>query len=167
MEEVRLDLNKLCMDYEDSMLNAEVRCSHELLLPLKTSWSDNNPERRFWSCPYYGAKKCKSFRWRDGLVDERSKFIISKLVKKMKDMNEELVSKVKKIKEMERMAAYNDSEIIEMMENSTVMEIEEESAFTMKELEEKSALTVKKMKDMEAKPMENSREKEIKEVVCS
>ncbi|MCD9637826.1 hypothetical protein HAX54_021332 [Datura stramonium] len=80
----------------------------------------------------------------------------------MKEMNEELISKVKKIKEMEIMVAYNDSEIIDMMENSTVIEMEEESAFTVKELEEQSAFTVKKMKDMEAEPMENSREKEIK-----
>ncbi|MCD7466046.1 hypothetical protein HAX54_002378 [Datura stramonium] len=80
----------------------------------------------------------------------------------MKEMNEELVSKVKKVKEMERMVAYNDSEIIEMMENSTVMEMEEESTFTVKELEEQSALIVEKMKDMEAESMENSRDKEIK-----
>ncbi|MCD7452927.1 hypothetical protein HAX54_018754 [Datura stramonium] len=136
MEEVRLDLNKFCMDYGESMLNAEVRCSHDLLLPLKTSWCNNNLGRRSWSCLYYDAKKCKFFRWRDGLVDERSKFIISKLVKKMKEMNEELISKVKKIKEMERMVAYNDSEIIEMIENSTMMEMKEKFAFTVKELEE-------------------------------
>ncbi|KAG5617992.1 hypothetical protein H5410_017816 [Solanum commersonii] len=48
------NLNKLCMDESDPMLNAVVRCKHEILLNLQTSWSKLNPGRRFWSCPCYG-----------------------------------------------------------------------------------------------------------------
>ncbi|KAM3308537.1 hypothetical protein P3S67_010281 [Capsicum chacoense] len=132
MEDVKLDLNKICLDKEDRMLNTKMRCNHDLLLHLTTSWSDNNSERRFWSCPYYGSNKCNFFLWSDGVVDERSKFIILKLVKKVKDMNEML--KIMKTKE-ELVGAYSDREI---------MEIEAESAFT--EIEEQCNSFVK-MKD--------------------
>ncbi|PHU25178.1 hypothetical protein BC332_03510 [Capsicum chinense] len=132
MEDVKLNLNRICLDKEDSMLNAEVRCNHGLLLHLKTSWSDNNPGRRFWSCTYYGSNKCNFFLWRDGVIDERSKFIISKLAKKVKDMNEML--KIMKMKE-ELVGAYSDREIMEM---------EVESAFTQIE---KQCRSFVKMKD--------------------
>ncbi|KAG5621690.1 hypothetical protein H5410_006908 [Solanum commersonii] len=72
MEDVKLDLNSICFDKDDPKLTEEVRCFHGLLLTLKTSWSNNNPGRRFWSCPYYGSRKCKYFRWRDDVVNERS-----------------------------------------------------------------------------------------------
>ncbi|KAK4706745.1 hypothetical protein R3W88_033709 [Solanum pinnatisectum] len=119
------------------MLILEVRCSHGLLLPLKISWSDNNPGRRFWSCPYYGARKCNFFRWRDGLIDEKSKLIIPKLVKKIKKMDKQLMSKVKIMKKMKEMAHYNDSEIVEMMKNSIVMDLEGESALSVKKKKDK------------------------------
>ncbi|XP_059292575.1 uncharacterized protein LOC132046045 [Lycium ferocissimum] len=81
-------LNKLCMDEEDAMLNVEVRCKR-ILLKMQTSWSDCNPGRRFWSCPHYGATNCKFFKWRDKQsVDERSKFIIPRLVNKIKELEE-------------------------------------------------------------------------------
>ncbi|KAK6781904.1 hypothetical protein RDI58_019700 [Solanum bulbocastanum] len=137
MEEVKLDLNKTCIDNEDPMLISEVRCGHGLLLPLKTFWSDNNPGRRFWSYPYYGAKKCKFFRWRDGLIDERCKFIIPKLVKKIKEMDEQLVAKVKIMKKMEQMTHCNDSEIVEMMKNSIVMDLEGESTSSVQKKKDK------------------------------
>ncbi|KAG5591319.1 hypothetical protein H5410_041833 [Solanum commersonii] len=47
------NLNKLCMDESDPMLNVVVRCKHGILLNLQTSWSKLNPGRRFWSCPCY------------------------------------------------------------------------------------------------------------------
>ncbi|MCD9558883.1 hypothetical protein HAX54_016565 [Datura stramonium] len=39
------------MDEDDPMLNAGVRCRHDILLQMQTSWSDHNPRRRFWSYP--------------------------------------------------------------------------------------------------------------------
>ncbi|KAF3684103.1 putative disease resistance protein-like [Capsicum annuum] len=129
MEDVKLDLNKICLDNEDSMLNAEVRCNHGLLLHLKTSWSDNNSGRRFRSCSYYGSNKCNFFLWRDGVVDERSKFIIPKLVKKVKDMNEML--KIVKTKE-ELVGDYSDREIMEMEAESAFTQIEEQSSSFVK-----------------------------------
>ncbi|KAM3340390.1 hypothetical protein P3S68_030260 [Capsicum galapagoense] len=129
MEDVKLDLNRICLDKEDPMLNAEVRCNHGLLLYLKTSWYDNNPGRRFWSFPYYGSNKCNFFIWRDGVVDERSKFIIPKLMKKVKDMNEML--KIMKTKE-EVVGAYSDREIMEMEDKSAFTQIEEQCSSFVK-----------------------------------
>ncbi|PHT99380.1 hypothetical protein BC332_31723 [Capsicum chinense] len=123
MEDVKLDLNRICLDKENPMLNAEVRCNHGFLLHLKTSWFDNNLGRRFWSCPYYGSNKCNFFLWRDGVVDERSTFIILKLVKKVKDMNEML--KITKTKE-ELFGTYRDREIMEMEAESAFIQIEEQ-----------------------------------------
>lgn len=82
-------LNKLCMDEGDPMLSAEVRCKHDILLQMQTSWSDRNSERKFWSFSHYEAMNCKFFRWWDKeRVDERSKFIIPKMVNKIKELEE-------------------------------------------------------------------------------
>ncbi|KAH0635832.1 hypothetical protein KY289_035747 [Solanum tuberosum] len=71
------------------MINAEVRCKHGILLQMQTSWSDRNPGRRFWSCPHYEAMNCNFFRWRDKeRVDERSRFILLKLVNRIKELEE-------------------------------------------------------------------------------
>ncbi|KAK4720320.1 hypothetical protein R3W88_018658 [Solanum pinnatisectum] len=85
------NLNKLCMDESDPMLNALVRCKHGILLNLQTSWSKLNPGRRFWSCPCYGSKNCKFFRWRDKeKVDPRSSLILPRLVNKINELEQEL-----------------------------------------------------------------------------
>ncbi|KAF3634486.1 putative disease resistance protein-like [Capsicum annuum] len=129
MEDVKLDLNRICLDKKDPMLNVEVRCNHGLLLHLKTSLSDNNPRRRFWSCPYYGSNKYNFFLWRDGMVDERSKFIIPKLVKKVKDMNE-ILKIIKEKKEL--VGAYIDRKTMEMEDESTFTQIEEQCSSFVK-----------------------------------
>ena len=77
------------MDENDPMINAEVRCKHGILLQMQTSWSDRNPGRRFWSCPHYESTNCKFFRWRDKeRVDERSQFILPRLVNKINELEE-------------------------------------------------------------------------------
>ncbi|XP_027769079.1 uncharacterized protein LOC114075058 [Solanum pennellii] len=79
--------NKLCMDENDSMCNAEMRCKHVILLQMQTFWSDSNPERRFWSCPHYEATNFNFFRWRDKeRVDERSQFILPKLLNRINEL---------------------------------------------------------------------------------
>ena len=86
------DLNKLCMDDNDSMFNGEVRCKHRILLQMPTSWSNRNPERRFWSCPHYEATNCDFFRWRGTeRVDEISRFILPKLVNRINESEKNYV----------------------------------------------------------------------------
>ncbi|PHU22665.1 hypothetical protein BC332_07772 [Capsicum chinense] len=83
----KYELNKLCMDETDPMINVEVRCKYDILLQMQTSWSDRNPGRRFWTCPHYEAMNCNYFRWRDlKRVDERSKFILLRLVNKINEL---------------------------------------------------------------------------------
>ncbi|KAK6780385.1 hypothetical protein RDI58_022569 [Solanum bulbocastanum] len=47
-------------------------------------------------------------------------------------MDKQLMPKVKIMRKMKEMAHCNDSEIIEMMENSIVMDLEGESALSVK-----------------------------------
>ncbi|KAG5605177.1 hypothetical protein H5410_026669 [Solanum commersonii] len=53
-------------------------------------------------------EKCKYFYCRNVVVNERSNFIIPKMVKKMKDMNELLLANVKKMKKKEEIMGNND-----------------------------------------------------------
>ncbi|KAK4708518.1 hypothetical protein R3W88_029443 [Solanum pinnatisectum] len=56
---------------------------------MQTSWLDRNLGRRFWSCPHYEAMNCNFFLWRDKeRVDERSRFILLKLVNMIKELEE-------------------------------------------------------------------------------
>ncbi|KAG5628714.1 hypothetical protein H5410_000431 [Solanum commersonii] len=59
----------------------------------------------------------------DDVVNERSKFVIHKLVKKIKDMNELLVANEKKIKEMEEINSFNDKQIAEMEAQSVFTQL--------------------------------------------
>ncbi|WMV34105.1 hypothetical protein MTR67_027490 [Solanum verrucosum] len=89
------NLNKLCMDESDPMLNVVVRCKHRILLNLQTSWSKLNLKRRFWFCPFYGSKNYKFFRWRDKEeVDPRSSFIFPRLVNKINELEQEFIRQV-------------------------------------------------------------------------
>ncbi|XP_060169965.1 uncharacterized protein LOC132600663 [Lycium barbarum] len=103
--EFKSELNNLCTENDDPKMKRQVRCQHGVLLIMKISWSHNNPRRRFWSCPFYGVKKCKFFEWRDDPIDERSKFVIHKLIKKMEEqaveLKKKMVEEVGLTKEME------------------------------------------------------------------
>jgi len=58
--------------------------------PLVTSWTDENPGRRFHGCGrYFVKRKCNFFRWYDPEVPDRQKKIIRALLRK----NDELKKK--------------------------------------------------------------------------
>ena len=46
-------INQIYNDENDTMLRVKIYCKHGDLLPIHTSWSKDNPGRRFWSCPHY------------------------------------------------------------------------------------------------------------------
>ncbi|KAG5600060.1 hypothetical protein H5410_031430, partial [Solanum commersonii] len=73
-------LNHICNDENDPMLRVKLRCKHGDLLSMQTSWSEHNPARRFWSCPRYHRED----------VDIRSKYVISRLAKRIKELEEAL-----------------------------------------------------------------------------
>ncbi|GER41644.1 GRF zinc finger containing protein [Striga asiatica] len=58
------------------------RCGDKVY--LKTSWTQNNPGRRYWACPKYGQKFgfCGFFIWYDPEICARAKNIIPGLLEK-------------------------------------------------------------------------------------
>ncbi|KAI5347821.1 hypothetical protein L3X38_000708 [Prunus dulcis] len=80
-----------------SMMSANRRC--EVGQPifqcgnqcrLTTSWTNNNPGRRFWGCADYGVRRgCAFFEWYDPQVCERSKIVICGLLKRLRKEEEE------------------------------------------------------------------------------
>ncbi|WMV19982.1 hypothetical protein MTR67_013367 [Solanum verrucosum] len=87
-----INLTNLCME-EDDYTTKKKNCNHGLVVHLKTSWTSNNPERRYWSCPYYGVniifgpRSCHFWCWKDKEnIDPRSKFVIPKLIQKLGEL---------------------------------------------------------------------------------
>ncbi|KAL3623450.1 hypothetical protein CASFOL_032266 [Castilleja foliolosa] len=63
--------------------NAAVRCHCGIQLELVTSWTDDNPGRRFQACPNYKMpSSCGFFRWFDEEMCSRSKEVIPGLLRK-------------------------------------------------------------------------------------
>ncbi|KAL4297468.1 hypothetical protein GQ457_12G008700 [Hibiscus cannabinus] len=61
------------------------RCGKPVM--LKTSWSDENPGRRFFGCNNYGNRLCKScnfFQWYDPPLDHRAKVLLVGLLRKIR-----------------------------------------------------------------------------------
>ena len=57
------------------------RCYCGLSAPFSTSWSDNNPGRRYFGCQYWPDEKeaCGFFEWYDDEVSEWYKEVLNKL----------------------------------------------------------------------------------------
>ncbi|KAL3643633.1 hypothetical protein CASFOL_014448 [Castilleja foliolosa] len=63
--------------------NAPVRCHCGIQLELVTSWTDENPGRRFHACPNYKMPSCCGFfRWFDEEMCSRLKEVIPGLLRK-------------------------------------------------------------------------------------
>ncbi|KAM3357606.1 hypothetical protein P3S68_020537 [Capsicum galapagoense] len=87
----KISLSRLFKQEEDHELD-EVRCKHGHLLSLMTSWTSRNSGIRYWTCPYYrDAKSCDFWLWKDDSIDERSKFVIPKLLEKIGELEERVV----------------------------------------------------------------------------
>ncbi|CAK8576713.1 unnamed protein product [Lathyrus sativus] len=76
------------------------RCWCEFESPLMTSWTYDNPGRRFHGCDNFKVmrkKGCNYFQWVDEDMSSRAKDVIRSL----KDKNEELMNVIKDIKKNE------------------------------------------------------------------
>ncbi|KAF7152399.1 hypothetical protein RHSIM_Rhsim01G0020400 [Rhododendron simsii] len=59
---------------------------------LSTSWTDDNPSRRFFGCRnYYDGKPCNYFRWLDDEICDRGKIVIPQLRNENLKMKEDLL----------------------------------------------------------------------------
>ncbi|KAK6785284.1 hypothetical protein RDI58_018739 [Solanum bulbocastanum] len=78
----RISLTRLCLKEEDHELE-EQQCKHGFVLPLLTSCTPRNIDRRYWGCPYYGnARSCDFLLWKEDYIDPRFKFVIPKLLER-------------------------------------------------------------------------------------
>ncbi|KAM3284727.1 hypothetical protein P3S67_023526 [Capsicum chacoense] len=90
-------LNRICNDDNDPILRVKLQCKHGDLLSMQTSWSEDNPARRFWSCPCYREIMQLRFRWKlrfrwrnPKRTDLRSKIVILRLTKRINELEEAL-----------------------------------------------------------------------------
>ncbi|KAL3629939.1 hypothetical protein CASFOL_026251 [Castilleja foliolosa] len=82
---------------------AGARCHCGIELEVMTSWTDDNPGRRFQGCPNYKKPSCCGFfRWVDEEVCSRSKQIIPGLIRKKNKLELELASEQEKLKCVQR-----------------------------------------------------------------
>ncbi|CAK8577851.1 unnamed protein product [Lathyrus sativus] len=82
------------------------RCWCELESPLMTSWTYDNPGRRFHGCGNFKVMRKKGynyFQWVDEDMSSRAKDVIRSL----KDKNEELMDVIKDIKKNEDLLKMN------------------------------------------------------------
>ncbi|WMV19180.1 hypothetical protein MTR67_012565 [Solanum verrucosum] len=90
-------LNRMCNDENDPMLGVKICRNYGDLLSMQTSWSKDNSGRRFWSYLRYRVYACNLFRWRDREdVDIRSKFVILRLAKRIKKLEIDDESHIKR-----------------------------------------------------------------------
>ncbi|XP_057765916.1 uncharacterized protein LOC130986504 [Salvia miltiorrhiza] len=47
--------------------------------PIRTSWTEDNPGRRFYGCQNWKTKKCRFFKWYDEPMGERAIEVINEL----------------------------------------------------------------------------------------
>ncbi|KAG5610916.1 hypothetical protein H5410_022197 [Solanum commersonii] len=96
-------LNRICNNENDPMLGVKICCKHGDLLSMQTSWSKDNPGRKFWSCPcyhicaflYLSLETSLYFRDRED-VDIQSKFVILRLANRIKELKIDHESHIKR-----------------------------------------------------------------------
>ncbi|KAK8601565.1 hypothetical protein V6N12_051395 [Hibiscus sabdariffa] len=62
-------------------------CRCGLKAKIATSWTDDNPGRRFFGYKYYGREgHCRFFAWYDATLTPRARVVIVGLLRKVKKM---------------------------------------------------------------------------------
>ncbi|KAK6149751.1 hypothetical protein DH2020_017276 [Rehmannia glutinosa] len=69
---------------------------------LRTSWTDDNPGRRFHSCIQYTRGGCSFFDWEDPPMCRRSKAIIPGLLRRINTLKEEVKTLEGEVGELQR-----------------------------------------------------------------
>ncbi|KAL3648770.1 hypothetical protein CASFOL_005173 [Castilleja foliolosa] len=100
--------------------NAVVRCHCGIQLELVTSWTDDNPGRRFQACPNYKMPSCCGFfRWFDEEMCSRSKEVIPGLLRKTNKLELLLAAEQEKNKFVQ-VVLYRQANVLE--KHSAVIE---------------------------------------------
>ncbi|KAL3501623.1 hypothetical protein ACH5RR_036075 [Cinchona calisaya] len=68
------------------MMASQKMCLYRCRANLVTSWKDDNPRRRFLSCPLWqSGRGCGFFEWYDPVMCKRSRVIIPGLLRKLNE----------------------------------------------------------------------------------
>ncbi|KAL5137109.1 hypothetical protein HKD37_10G027527 [Glycine soja] len=99
VSELSVSLRSGAMERSSSSYTSEVRsrvfCLCNIETPLVTSWTKENPGRRFYGCGLYkarninldtGRKGCNFFQWHDPVGNNRQKKIIVGLMKEVDEL---------------------------------------------------------------------------------
>eukprot|EP00256_Glycine_max_P043977 XP_006595306.1 uncharacterized protein LOC102666198 [Glycine max] len=99
------------MERSSSSYTSETRsrmlCLYNVEAPLVTSWTEDNPGRRFYGCGLYkvtGRKGCNYFEWHDPVANIRQKKIMVTLMKKVDELEsreKDLQSRIRDTKRKE------------------------------------------------------------------
>ncbi|KAK4277114.1 hypothetical protein QN277_015163 [Acacia crassicarpa] len=66
---------------EDDYEGPKRYCYHRMVASRWTAWTDGNPGRRFYGCPYYYQDEgCGFFAWHDNEFGERANTVIKELL---------------------------------------------------------------------------------------
>ncbi|KAK6137420.1 hypothetical protein DH2020_028843 [Rehmannia glutinosa] len=106
----------------------DIYCHCASKVVLKTSWTNNNPGRRFWACPNYEkGSNCGFFEWLDDEVCSRAKQIIPGLLAKLNKRDDEMTQmQIKESKlEADLVMASSRLEIMKQEMNELKIEVNE------------------------------------------
>ncbi|KAL2975249.1 hypothetical protein AAZX31_14G150300 [Glycine max] len=88
---------------------------HEFEAPLVTSWTEENPGRRFYGCCLYkdtGRRGCNFFQWHDPVGNNRQKKIIVGLMKEVDELKLREKDLQTMISEMKMKEKYDETEVV-------------------------------------------------------
>ncbi|KAL2521550.1 uncharacterized protein Fot_25473 [Forsythia ovata] len=88
----------MAMEYVDgnAQITEQTMCMCRRSATMRTSWTENNPGRRFLECSFYGrSDACNYFKWVNPLVQTRYKSIINGLLRNA-NHKDELVKKLQR-----------------------------------------------------------------------
>ncbi|KAL5148285.1 hypothetical protein HKD37_13G035342 [Glycine soja] len=119
------------MERSSSSYTSETRsrmlCLYNVEAPLVTSWTEDNPGRRFYGCGLYkvtGRKGCNYFEWHDPVANIRQKKIMVTLMKKVDELEsreKDLQSRIRDTKRKEiflgilLVVCWEESDVAELM----------------------------------------------------
>ncbi|CAA0810016.1 DNA topoisomerase 3-alpha [Striga hermonthica] len=72
-----------------SFISSSLDCQCGKRAVLRTSWTDDNPGRRFHSCLSWKRGGCKFFEWEDPPICRRAKSIIPGLLRRVNALEDE------------------------------------------------------------------------------
>ncbi|KAH6822516.1 hypothetical protein C2S53_008993 [Perilla frutescens var. hirtella] len=84
----------------NGQVNPNMLCRCEVRAALRTSWTPDNPGRRFLCCPRSGIDSCGFWTWYDPVMCARARAIIPGLLRRINGAEAEVVALKKNKKKL-------------------------------------------------------------------